>query len=294
MSYKILILGANGMIGHKIYQKLSLEFDNVYALMKNEHKIIEYSFIKKDKLIYINNAENFFELKNIFNTIKPDIIINAIGITIRRSININIEKIISINSLLPRFLENWAYDNNKKLIHFSTDCVFSGKIGNYTESSIPDSLDIYGKTKGLGEVCGKNTLTIRSSMIGPELTYHTELFDWLISQNNSTISGYNNVIYSGISTIQMSEYITHIIKNNMSMSGIYNISSEPISKYNLLKLLIDKMKLDIVIKEDQSFSSNKNLISYKFFQETNLKLLNWNELSDKLITDYKFNKNIYK
>ena len=151
--------------------------------------------------------------------------------------------------------------NNSKLIHLSTDCVFNGRTGNYNDDSIPDAMDLYGLSKAKGEVKNSSSLTLRCSMIGREVYNFTELFEWLYSMKGKSIEGYNNVIYSGITTVRMGKIIKFIIKNYISMSGIYNISSVPISKFDLLKKLSNAFELNIDIKENPNIVSNKILIS---------------------------------
>ena len=131
---------------------------------------------------------------------------------------------------MPHRINQWASENEKKLIHFSTDCVFSGTTGNYLDNETPNAEDLYGVTKGKGELNNDKALTIRCSTIGREIYNHTELFEWLYSMKNKNIEGYSNVIYSGVTTLWMGKVILQILKKNISLSGIYNISSEPISK----------------------------------------------------------------
>ena len=200
----------------------------------------------------------------MLNNLCPDFIINAAGITIRRGVNNKIHRTILINSALPHLLAEWTKMNNKKLIHFSTDCVFSGKTGFYSELSLPDAEDLYGKTKALGEVSNSNTLTLRASMIGRELENKTELLEWFLKQIDSDIYGFSKVIYSGISTNRMAEYIFKIINDYPEMHGIYNVSSTPISKHDLLRLFNLYFNKTTNIICDESYKSNKDLDSIKF------------------------------
>ena len=223
----------------------------------------------------------------------PDLIINASGITIRRGINDNILNSILINSALPHFLDNWVRNNNKRLIHFSTDCVFSGKKGFYSEFSTTDAKDTYGKTKGLGEVISSNTITLRGSMIGRELENKTELLEWFLNQTEHSVKGYNKVIYSGITTIRMAKYVLQILKKHPNMSGIYNVSSINISKFELVKLFNQYFNKECFIEADNSYISNKDLDSAKFYFETGFKKPNWSELIKELVSDCELNAKYY-
>ena len=287
---KILILGIDGMIGHKIAQSLSEDFILTGSTRKNisnsdigikNCNLITHNFITDNTLTLLDN-------------INPDIIINCVGITIRRGLNNDYNHTELLNSKLPHKLNKWVEKNQKKLIHFSSDCVFSGEKGNYFDNSTPDADDIYGLSKSHGEVKSDNTLTIRCSIIGREIFNHTELFEWLYSMKNKKIEGYNNVIYSGVTSTWMGKTINHIIKNKIDLNGIYNISSIPISKYDLLLKLSDIFNLNVDVSLNSNIKSNKVLISKKFTEITGINSPNWSDLivdfksdSDKFSTIYK-------
>ena len=287
---KILILGIDGMIGHKIAQSLANDFIIIGSTRKKINNLdigirkcdlVTHDFIKDNTL-------------NLLDRIKPNIIINCIGVTIRRGINTNTNDTELLNSKLPHKLNEWVEKNQRKLIHFSSDCVFSGEKGNYFDNSTPDADDIYGLSKSHGEVKSDNTLTIRCSIIGREIFNHTELFEWLYSMKNKKIEGYNNVIYSGVTSTWMGKTINHILKNKIDLNGIYNISSIPISKYDLLVKLSDIFNLNVDISLNSNIKSNKVLISKKFTEITGINSPNWSDLivdfkadSDKFSTIYK-------
>lgn len=283
---KILILGGNGMIGHKMYQILSSKYDRTWVLFKKSKQFVKNIHLFNQRRI-IDNFDlcNFDKLTLLLNELMPDILINASGVTIRRGIYDNILKTININSVLPHYLNNWVLQNKKKLIHFSTDCVFTGKSGNYTEYSLTDAFDIYGKTKSLGEIISSNTLTLRGSMIGRELENKTELLEWTLKQSNKTILGYEKAIYSGITTTQMADFILRILTEFPEMNGVYNVSSEPISKLELIKLFNIHFKIGANIECENSYVSDKSLNSTKFYTTTGFIKPNWNDLMIDLIKD---------
>jgi len=291
---KILILGGNGMIGHKMYQVLSKNYLDTWVLFKKQIDQINFSEIfNKDKVIENFDLIQFDKLKIILDNISPDVIINAAGVTIRRGINDDMYKSILINSALPHFLDNWTKINNKRLIHFSTDCVFSGKKDFYTEASVTDAEDTYGKTKALGEVVSKNSVTLRGSMIGRELENKTELLEWFLNQNKTTVNGYTNVIYSGITTFRMANYVDKIIRDFPDMHGIYNVSSNSITKYELVNLFNSYFNNESSIIPDNSYTSNKDLDSSKFYKDTGLIKPNWKELVEELFIDSQSNSKYY-
>jgi dTDP-4-dehydrorhamnose reductase len=291
---RVLILGGNGMIGHKMYQVLANYYADTWVHLKRKIEHVAFSEIfNKDKVIDNFDLVQFDKLNSILDTLSPDVIINAAGITIRRGINENKHTSILVNSALPHFLDNWSKHNHKRLIHFSTDCVFSGKNGFYSESSLTDAVDTYGKTKALGEVISQNTLTLRGSMIGRELENKTELLEWFLNQNEAIVKGFTNVIYSGITTIRMANYVHKIIRDFPDMHGIYNISSNSISKYELVNLFNTYFNKGASIVQDNSYTTNKDLDSTKFFKETGLFKPNWNELVEELLIDCKLNSKYY-
>ncbi len=287
---KVLILGADGMIGHKmaqsLYEEHSLEIilnsrsnSKILRQLYPNCKIYEYDFLKDD-------------VNNLLDIISPDLIINAAGITIRRGIE-DFKKASLINSIFPHKIDNWASKFDKKLIHFSTDCVYSGKKGDYLDNDTPDAEDNYGKSKASGEIISKNTLTIRSSMVGREIFNKTELLEWVVSNKNKKISGYENVIYSGVTTLWMSKTIIKILAKLPELNGIYNVSSEPISKYDLINKINKHFKLNIDIEADSSFFSNKSLNSSKFFLKSNIEKPDWDQMLLNLYNDSKKNNNLY-
>jgi len=291
---KILILGANGMIGHKVYQVLSKYHTDVWAhqrkLINSNDKIF---FKNKSKVVQGLDLSNFNKLEECLNSLMPDIIINAAGITIRRGVNESLFKSIILNSALPHFLNTWVEKNNRRLIHFSTDCVFSGNEGSYEENTDLDAQDVYGKTKGLGEVISKHTITLRGSMIGRELNNRTELLEWFLSKKNVEVKGYSNVIYSGITTLQMAHFVNKIILNFPNLAGLFNVASKPITKFDLLILLNKHFDNNSKIIKDETYISKKNLVANKFYNTTNFRIPDWEDMIIELKNDTDNNYKYY-
>ena len=286
---RILILGADGMIGHKIAQSLE-DFELILASRKSiSSKSIG---VINGKMVLHNLITDSLDL--LLDSTTPDIIINCAGITTRRGVEDNIVNTGLLNSELPHKLDSWANLNSKKLIHFSTDCVFSGNRGNYLDNDFADADDIYGKSKALGEVNSPNTLTIRCSMIGRELYNFTELFEWLKKNKNKKIEGYSKAFYSGITTVRMGMILNQILKKNLNLSGIYNISSTPISKFDLLIKLSNAFNLNVEVKQNTNNKSNKVLISEKFTEITGIYPPNWDDLISEFKEDCVKYKSLYK
>ena len=289
---KILILGGDGMIGHKMAQVLSVQNHEIVISIREKKDLTLKSISSKSKVFF-----NDFLKDNILDflvKVNPDVIINAIGVTIRRGVNENISDTIYLNSLFPHQISSWAVAFKKRLIHFSTDCVFSGTKGNYSELDLVDAIDNYGLTKGKGEVQSHNTLTIRSSMIGRELFNKTELLEWLIGEKGKSIKGFSQVIYSGVTNLYMANLIKEIITEGLEISGIYNISSPPISKYDLLNKLNRVFNLDLIIEKDNSKKSDKSLKSNKFFSKYYYHKPNWDDMIKELFHDSEKFHELYK
>ena len=292
---KILILGGNGMIGHKMYQTISKIHKDTWVTLRKSLTSYSYSEIyNPEKVIDNIDLINFQTISNQLNKINPDIVINACGITIRRGIETLKSNSIILNSALPHFLNEWVTSNNKRLIHFSTDCVFTGAKGDYLDNDNKDAYDLYGSTKSMGEVIdSKFAITLRGSMIGGELENKTELFEWFLKQKNKKIKGFNKVIYSGITTTKMAEIVLKLIDQYPNLSGVYNISSKPISKFELLNLWNNLFDINANIEIDNSYTSNKNLISDIFYRTISMEQPDWVELSSQLNIDNLLHNNLY-
>jgi len=285
---KIIILGGTGLLGHTFWEYFSLKYPDTYATVRLSRSNYEnYKIYKNDKVIDNVDISDIENLEKILNKIRPDIILNCTGVTKRRE-NIDNYQYLSIllNALLPHRLSQWAGANNSKVINFSTDCVFDGKTGNYLEDSPTTATDIYGKTKSLGEIRDDNTLTLRSSFIGFELYHKTELLEWFLSQK-VTVKGFKNAIYSGLTTLELGRVVENILISHSKMTGLYNISSEPINKYDLLVLIKKKFKLTMEIIPDRTFYCDRSLNSIKFRKEFNYNPPSWESMIDELAEEYK-------
>lgn len=291
---KVALLGSTGMIGHRVLlELLKCEQIDVVGLSRStNHKSLIQKFSDRDGFYEGVDMADFKQVELLLEKIKPEVIINAVGITIRKlNQPDSFEKAFQVNTLLPKTLQKWVQKNNARLIHLSTDCVFSGAKGNYTEIDIPDANDVYGKTKFAGEVEGKNCLTLRFSAIGRELESHTELLDWFLQQNNKNIQGHEKAIYTGLTTAQLSEEIVKIVLNHKNLEGLYQISNQAISKYELLCLLKKAYGLNLNIEKIDGKNSNKALLSNKYKEATGFVPRDWSTLINNLIND---NSDLYK
>lgn len=255
----ILILGITGMLGNVMFRSLSEDKKyKIIGVARNQKKV---SFLKKqsnNKICFINDINNLEELNKIFLESKPDVVINCIGIVKQLSTALDPLIIIPINTLLPHKINKLCDKYNCRLIHFSTDCVFSGNDGFYNEDDHCDARDIYGLSKYLGEVKGKNAVTIRTSIIGHELVGNHGLVDWFLSQSES-VNGFKNAYFSGLSTIEVALILKKYFLTNLNISGILHIAGYRISKYDLLQIIAKEYNKKILIKPDFNLKIDRTL-----------------------------------
>ena len=285
---KILVLGATGMLGHKMLQVLGQRFPQTQGTMHgsvNEGALAQMRLFSDQQLIGYVDAENFAGLAAVLRRVEPDVVVNCIGVIKQRTGAKAAIPSIKINSLLPHRLAEVCGEWSGRLIHFSTDCVFSGERGNYTEEDESDAKDLYGKTKYLGEVATDNALTLRTSIIGRELSHHQSLLDWFLGQNGKTVQGYKKALYSGVTTNYLAEVVGDLIEHHPRLSGLYQVTGHTISKYDLLGLLRDAWELQVEIIPNETFACDRSMRGDKFQQATGYSTPSWLELAAQLAAD---------
>ena len=282
---RILILGAGGMLGHKLCQLYENKYDIFYTVRADFEKYEKFDIFKKNKMIEGVDVLNFEKITNVIEKVSPDVLINCVGI-IKQLKEAN-DPILSIkiNSLLPHQLSNICRKINTRFIHISTDCVFNGKKGMYTEDSSSDAEDLYGRTKFLGEVDVEGNLTLRTSIIGRELETENGLIEWFLNNKNSKISGFKKAIYTGFTTMALSKVISDIIDNRLDVSGMWQVSSDPIDKYELLCLVKDIFNLNVEIDMDTKFALDRSLDSSHFRNKTGFVPPTWEDMIKEMAND---------
>lgn len=282
MKSKVLVLGSTGLIGHQVFN---------YLVKSKNYELYNISYRKKlndDTILCdVRNQDEFIKIVKI---ISPDIIINCIGILIEEA-NLDPENAIFINAYFPHRLMRLADKLNSKLIHISTDCVFSGEKGMpYLEKDFKDGKDNYAKSKGLGEIINENHLTLRTSVIGPELkTDGEELFHWFMSQSEK-INGYTKVIWSGVSTLILAKVVGWAIENKIT--GLYHVTNnKSIDKFALLTLIKKYTKKNILISPFDGKELNKSFIDSR--KEINFEIPTYDQMVKEMIACTKKNKIIY-
>lgn len=280
---KILILGITGMLGHTLFKEMNKNEDfEVFGTTRSKSGLNGY--FTSDELLKIRDnvdANNFETVIRAIASVQPTIIINCIGIIKQLPISKDPLTAITVNAQLPHRLSLVTRTAKARLIHISTDCVFDGKKGNYTEEDFSTAEDIYGKTKYLGEVQYPHCITLRTSIIGHELKTNYSLVDWFMSQEGE-INGFTKALYSGFPTIEIVNIISNYVIPNKKLSGLYHVSSDTISKYDLLCIMKDVYKKDIKINEFNDFILDRSMNSDKFKNVTGYKPPTWIKLVENM------------
>lgn len=282
---KVLILGSNGMLGHKLYQVLTPRLAVTGTIRGAYRDISQYSFYERSRIMPHVEARKIAGVARVIAEVNPDVVINAIGIVKAREEKAGVLLNIWVNSLFPHQLYQICQAKGARLIHISTDCVFSGQKGNYREDDPADATDIYGKTKYLGEVNGTGAVTIRTSFIGRELADGNGLLEWFLTNQRGKVDGFTQAIFSGFPTLHLSRIIADIIIKHQDLTGLYHISSAPISKFQLLNLIKKAMKLNIDINESPDFRSDRSLDATRYRQATGFTPPSWEAMVAELAQD---------
>jgi len=275
---KILVLGAHGMLGSATLRVLSERRDwEVYGSVRSEHAK-QFFFAEIAERLLVNvDVTNYDALVDAFARIQPEVVINCVGATKQKIGGHDPLTAIPLNALLPHRLARLCAALNARLVHVSTDCVFSGKQGNYTEEDLPDAEDMYGRSKALGEVDYPNAITLRTSMIGHELQSSYSLLNWFLTQQGSC-KGFRRAIFSGLPTVELARLIRDVVISKPSLHGLYHVAGPAIAKYDLLKLVAKVYGKAIEIVPENEFVIDRSLNADRFHAATGYQSPEWPEL----------------
>ncbi len=291
---RVLILGITGMLGHTLFKEMNKNTNlEVFGTTRNKNGLENY--FTEDEMIKIRgnvDADNFETVIRAIASVQPTIIINCIGIIKQLPISKDPLTAITVNAQLPHRISLVARSANARFIHISTDCVFNGKKGNYTEKDHSNAEDLYGRTKFLGEVAYPHCVTLRTSIIGHELKTNYSLVDWFMSQQND-VNGFTKAMYSGFPTIEIVNIISNYVIPNKNLTGLYHVSSDAISKFDLLNILKEIYKKDININPFSDFVLDRSMNSDKFKIATGYVAPSWNQLIENMY-NHVMNDECYK
>lgn len=282
---KILVFGALGMLGHKVIQILSMNHEVIGTARCANFEMNVKDIFSRSRIILGVDVLDFDRVEQIVSSVKPDYIINCVGIIKQLEIAANPLISISINSLLPHKLERISEQYAARLIHISTDCVFSGEKGMYKETDIADASDIYGRTKVLGEVNAPHCLTLRTSIVGRELLTRNGLIEWFLQTDEPEVYGYRRALYTGLTTIELARVIQYRIEAHVWLNGVYQVSSQVISKYDLLLLAKNAFNIKTVVNPCDSPIIDRSLDSFRFQREGAYIAPSWPSMIQEMALD---------
>jgi dTDP-4-dehydrorhamnose reductase len=280
---KILVLGVTGMLGSVVFKHLSLKTQHqVWGTLRNKSGL-EYFPQQTHEYLYKNiDVLDQDVLVSVLSRVQPDVVINCIGLIKQLSDANDPLVALPINSIFPHRLAKLCLLVNARLIHISTDCVFNGRKGMYSEDDVSDAEDLYGKSKYIGELHDlPHAITLRTSIIGHELNSNESLLDWFLSQTGA-VNGYKKAIFSGLPTVELVNVITDLVIPNTHLHGLYHVSVDPIDKYLLLKLIADVYGKEIHIEADEKVEIDRSLDSARFRQATGYEAPSWPKLIEKM------------
>ncbi|MEZ4704604.1 MAG: SDR family oxidoreductase [Bdellovibrionota bacterium] len=278
---RVLILGADGMLGHRLFLTFAKSYE-VFGTLRSRR--FANLLGESGKIIHQVDAMDRNRIRSVIKEYTPDYVINCIGIIKQKDLAKDSILSLEINALLPHYLALYCDEVGAKLIHFSTDCVFNGSRGNYKVDDPSDCNDLYGKSKYLGEVNASHALTIRTSIIGRELKGKQSLVEWFLSQHGQ-VYGYTKAIYSGLPTATMAKILEKYVFTAPEISGVYQVASNPISKFDLLGLIAKEFNCDISIVPSSSVSIDRSLDGRLFSQKTGFQAPAWEVLVKDLTID---------
>lgn len=281
---KVLIFGGAGMLGHKLVQVLGEHFDVFYTLRGGFGSVAQFGILPQAKCIENVNVTSIEVVRDVIQGLRPDVVINAVGVIKQKPSASDVITTLETNSIFPQRLAALGAERGFRLITISTDCVFLGSRGLYREQDVPDALDLYGQSKHWGEVSGENCLTLRTSIIGRELSSGHSLVEWFLGNENEAVKGFRKAIYSGFPTIVFADIIKRLITEFPELHGLFHVSSEPINKFDLLELVRDAFGRNIAIEPNDSFVIDRSLDSSLFRSLTGFEPLAWPEMV-KLMAD---------
>ena len=286
-STNVLILGATGMLGHALFSRLAgrPEF-TVFATVRGTEGLGRWFPPKLLRRIRGGvDAERFNTVVHVLEEIRPDVVVNCVGVIKQLPSAKDPIVTIAVNSLFPHLLARACGEAGIRMIHVSTDCVFSGEKGNYLESDLPDPTDLYGRTKLLGEVDSPRCVTLRTSIVGHELSGRHGLIEWFLAQEGS-VRGFARAVFSGLPTVELAGIVAERVIPNEGLTGLYHVSSAPISKYELLRLVKEQYGKGIGIEREKTFACDRSLDSSRFREATGYQPPPWTEMVSRMHADF--------
>ena len=279
---RVLVVGGSGMLGHRAWLEFRTRFDT-WATIRHRDRLPP--IFDDPHVISDVDATRVDVIERVVASVRPAVVLNCVGVVKQLSSANDPVIAIATNALLPHQLARVCRAAGARFIHVSTDCVFSGRKGMYTEDDRPDADDLYGRTKLLGEVVTPGALTIRTSMIGRELRGASGLVEWLLSHRHGRVDGYRRAIFSGLTTHALVSLIADVIEHHPTLTGLYHVAADPINKYDLVTRLNQGYMAGIAIDASDRVKIDRSLDARRFREITKTSPPTWNEMIERLVSD---------
>ena len=282
---RALVLGGAGMLGHRLWRELDGRMEAFVAVRRPYADYASLEWFDERRVIDRVDVTQDADVERAFSVARPDVVLNAVGIVKQRREAEDAVGTIAVNALLPHQLAARCARAGARLIHLSTDCVFSGARGNYAEADVPDAKDLYGRSKLLGEVDHDACLTVRTSMVGREIGSSRGLVEWFLSRRGQTVPGFTRARFSGLTTLELSRVLADIAEQHRDLRGVWHVAGEPIAKYDLLTLVNDTLGLGTTLEADESFVCDRTLDATRFMNATGYRPPSWATMVAELAAD---------
>lgn len=282
---RLLIIGGGGMLGHKLWQTASVRVETWATVRRVTPALAALGLGDPARTIEGVDARDVGSIETALDRARPEAVVNCVGIIKQLKAAKDPVESIAINSLYPHLLARACASRGIRLIHISTDCVFDGARGHYSEADVTDASDLYGRSKALGEPTGPGALTVRTSIIGRELSGTSGLVEWFLSRQGATADGYRRAIFSGFTTLALADILLDILMQHPGLEGLYHVSASPIDKLTLLQALNDAFGAGVAITAKDEPAIDRSLDSARFRTATGFVPPSWASMVAALAAD---------
>ncbi|HEX5073277.1 MAG TPA: SDR family oxidoreductase [Gemmatimonadaceae bacterium] len=282
---RALVLGGAGMLGHRLWHELDKHMDAFATVRGSPDDYASLGWFDLPHVIGGVDVHSDADLERAMSEARPDVVVNAVGIVKQRRDAESATTTIAVNALLPHRLADRCAAVGARLIHISTDCVFAGTKGTYTEQDVPDANDLYGRSKLMGEVDRDGCLTIRTSMVGREIRTSRGLFEWFFAHRGQVVPGFTRARFSGLTTTELSRVIADIIQRHPELRGVWHVAGDPTTKFDLLSIVNDAFGLGSTLRADESFVCDRTLDASRFMNATGYRPPSWPAMVAELAAD---------
>jgi len=282
---RALVLGGAGMLGHRLWRELDRHVDAFATVRSSADDYASLDWFDPRRIIGAVDVLSDADLDRAMSAARPDVVINAVGIVKQRRDADSATTTIAVNALLPHRLADRCTAAGVRLIHISTDCVFAGTTGAYTEADVPDAHDLYGRSKLLGEVDRAGCLTVRTSMVGREIRTSRGLFEWFLSHRGEVVAGFTRARFSGLTTTELSRVIADVVQHHPDLRGVWHVAGDPINKFDLLTIVNEAFGLGSTLRADDSFVCDRTLDASRFMNATGYRPPSWAAMVAELAAD---------